>query len=48
MEDKRVISKAQGEDFSHENGVQFLETSAKTNVFVTISMIMILDCPKKS
>ena len=32
MEDKRVISKERGETIARENGVRFLETSAKTNV----------------
>ena len=31
MEDRRVVSKARGEAISCENGVRFLETSAKTN-----------------
>ena len=32
MDDKRVISKERGETIARENGVKFLETSAKTNV----------------
>jgi len=32
MEDKRVISKERGDSISSENGIRFLETSAKTNV----------------
>ena len=32
MEDKRAISKERGETIARENGVRFLETSAKTNV----------------
>ncbi len=32
MEDKRVIAKERGETIARENGVSFLETSAKTNV----------------
>ncbi len=32
MEDKRVISKERGETIARENGVRFLETSAKTNI----------------
>lgn len=32
MDDKRVISKEKGESISRENGIRFLETSAKTNV----------------
>jgi len=32
MEDKRVITKERGEVIAKENGVKFLETSAKTNV----------------
>ena len=32
VEDKRVISKERGEQIARENGVRFLETSAKTNV----------------
>ena len=32
MEEKRVISKERGESIARENGVRFLETSAKTNV----------------
>ena len=32
MEDKRVIPKERGEAIAKENGVRFLETSAKTNV----------------
>ena len=39
MEDKRVISKVRGEDVSHENGCQFLETSAKTNVNIDKAII---------
>jgi len=31
-EDKRVIGKERGETIARENGVRFLETSAKTNV----------------
>jgi len=32
MEDKRVIPKERGEAIARENGIRFLETSAKTNV----------------
>lgn len=32
MEDKRVISKERGDAMARENGVKFMETSAKTNV----------------
>ena len=32
MEDKRVIPKERGEAIAKENGIRFLETSAKTNV----------------
>ncbi len=32
MEDKRVIAKERGETIARENGIRFLETSAKTNV----------------
>lgn len=32
MEDKRVISKERGESIARDNGIRFLETSAKTNV----------------
>ncbi len=32
MEDKRMISRERGETIACENGVRFLETSAKTNV----------------
>ena len=32
MEDKRVIPKERGEVIAKENGIRFLETSAKTNV----------------
>merc|ERR1712110_303608 len=32
MEDKRVIPKERGEVIARENGIRFLETSAKTNV----------------
>ena len=32
MEDKRVIPKERGEMIAKENGIRFLETSAKTNV----------------
>lgn len=32
MEDKRVISKERGETIAIENGIRFLETSAKTNI----------------
>lgn len=32
MEEKRVISKERGESIARENGIRFLETSAKTNV----------------
>ena len=32
MEEKRQISKEQGEAFAKENGLSFLETSAKNNV----------------
>lgn len=32
MEDKRVIAKERGESIAKENGIRFLETSAKTNV----------------
>ena len=39
MEDKRVVSKARGEAISHENGVRFLETSAKTNVNIDRAFI---------
>ena len=39
MEDRRVVSKARGEAISCENGVQFLETSAKTNVNIDRAFI---------
>ena len=39
MEDRRVVSKARGEAISHENGVRFLETSAKTNVNIDRAFI---------
>jgi len=32
MEEKRVISKERGEAIARENGIRFLETSAKTNI----------------
>lgn len=32
MDDKRVISKERGETIARENGVRFLETSAKANI----------------
>ncbi|XP_038057652.1 ras-related protein Rab-10-like isoform X3 [Patiria miniata] len=34
MEDKRMISKERGENIARENGIKFLETSAKANVNV--------------
>ena len=39
MEDRRVVSKARGEAISRENGVRFLETSAKTNVNIDRAFI---------
>lgn len=39
MEDKRVISKEKGEAIAKENGIRFLETSAKTNVNIEKAFI---------
>merc|ERR1711971_960028 len=39
MEDKRVISKERGETIARENGIRFLETSAKTNVNIERAFI---------
>lgn len=39
MEDKRVISKERGEAMARENGVRFLETSAKTNINIEQAFI---------
>lgn len=50
MDDKRVISKERGETIARENGIQFLETSAKTNVniekaFVDLSETILDNTP---
>ncbi|CAO3612628.1 unnamed protein product [Cunninghamella blakesleeana] len=34
MEDKRVVTKEQGETLANELGIQFMETSAKANIGV--------------
>lgn len=39
MEDKRVIPKERGEAIARENGIRFLETSAKTNVNIEKAFI---------
>jgi Ras-related protein Rab-10 len=39
MEDKRVIPKERGEAIARENGIRFLETSAKTNVNIDRAFI---------
>ena len=39
MEDKRVIPKERGESIARENGIRFLETSAKTNVNIDKAFI---------
>jgi len=39
MEDKRVIPKERGESIAKENGIRFLETSAKTNVNIDKAFI---------
>ena len=43
MEDRRVVSKARGEAISRENGVQFLETSAKTNVNIDRAFVQLTE-----
>ena len=39
MESERIISKERGENIARENGVRFLETSAKTNVNIEKAFI---------
>jgi len=39
LEDKRRISKTMGEEVAHEHGLEFLETSAKTNVNVEAAFL---------
>lgn len=39
MEDKRVIAKERGEAIARENGIRFLETSAKTNINIDKAFI---------
>lgn len=39
MEDKRVIPKERGEAIAKENGIRFLETSAKTNINIDKAFI---------
>lgn len=39
MEDKRVIAKERGETIARENGIRFLETSAKTNINIDKAFI---------
>jgi len=39
MEDKRVIPKERGEAIARENGIRFLETSAKTNINIDKAFI---------
>ena len=41
MDDKRVISKEQGERLAKEYGVKFAETSAKANIGVEEAFFMI-------
>ncbi|XP_072027074.1 ras-related protein Rab-10-like isoform X3 [Amphiura filiformis] len=52
MEDKRMISKERGEAISRENGIKFLETSAKANInvekaFMTLAEDILKKYPQK-
>ncbi|XP_033121305.1 ras-related protein Rab-10-like [Anneissia japonica] len=48
MDDKRMVSKERGESFARENGMKFMETSAKTNINVeTAFMTLAEDILKK-
>ncbi|XP_033645117.1 ras-related protein Rab-10-like isoform X1 [Asterias rubens] len=52
MEDKRMISKERGETIARENGIKFLETSAKANVnvekaFMTLAEDILKKYPQK-
>ncbi|XP_022089793.1 ras-related protein Rab-10-like isoform X2 [Acanthaster planci] len=52
MEDKRMISKERGENIARENGIKFLETSAKANVnvekaFMTLAEDILKKYPQK-
>ncbi|XP_071837934.1 ras-related protein Rab-10-like [Apostichopus japonicus] len=48
MEDKRMISKERGETIAKENGIKFMETSAKSNINVeTAFMTLAEDILKK-
>ncbi|XP_033110086.1 ras-related protein Rab-10-like isoform X3 [Anneissia japonica] len=48
MDDKRMVSKERGESIARENGIKFMETSAKTNINVeTAFMTLAEDILKK-
>lgn len=44
IEDKRVISKERGELIAKENGVMFIETSAKTNNNIEEAFVQLAEC----
>ncbi|KFR17644.1 Ras-related protein Rab-10, partial [Opisthocomus hoazin] len=52
MEDKRVVSKAKGEQIAREHGIRFFETSAKANIniekaFLTLAEDILRKTPVK-
>ena len=48
MEDNRKISKLQGEKFATENGMKFLETSARENLNVQLAFMTVIFFTRKS
>merc|ERR1712016_389332 len=44
MEDKRMVAKEKGIEIAEENGISFMETSAKTNVNVVKAFLEITRC----
>ena len=44
MEDKRMVAKEKGIEIAEENGISFMETSAKTNVNVEKAFLEITRC----
>ncbi|XP_033110082.1 ras-related protein Rab-10-like [Anneissia japonica] len=43
LDDQRMVSKERGESFAQENGLKFLETSAKTNINVETAVMTLVE-----